>query len=349
MSESGDPMDALRLPVVAVTPRPAFVAELRAKVVGWLGGDDDPGATTPTATVAPMLSCRGAADAIAWYIDVFAAEALGDAVIEDNGRVGHMELRFGNVAVSVADEYPEYGIVGPTTLGGAGVGLRLEVDDCDAVFARATAAGAEGRRPPEDQFYGARAAEVVDPWGHRWHLHQTLEQLTGADLAQRLVGTEYELRSLDDLGDLGDLDDLDVPEIELGGRNGPESQPAGPAHDQNRPADRVGDLGYFTIDAPDPDAAADFFGALFGWRVEQGSLEEGRHIATIAPPGGIHGGRPPGYTIYFRVDDLEAAAARVRELGGEVLSITEYRSGGNASCRDPQGVPFELWKAAPGY
>lgn len=334
-----DPMDALRLPVVPITPRPAFAAELRARVAGWLGGDDDPAttaaeATTPAAhpSVTPYLSVRGGADAIRWYIDVLGAQPIGEPIVEASGRVGHMELRFGDSVVSLADEYPELDIVGPASRGGTTVRLSLQVDDCDAVYRRATTAGATGLRPPEDQFYGARAATIRDPFGHEWNLQQFTETVSGAEMADRLAGTEF---ALVDLGDRGDSN------------REPSSQPS--AHDQSRIADRVGDLGYFTVDVPDPDVTADFFRQLFGWAVRQGSIPEGRHIDSIAPPGGIHGGADLGYTMYFRVDDLAAAAARVTELGGQVLSVDDYQSGGDAECRDPQGLPFHLWKPAPGY
>jgi predicted enzyme related to lactoylglutathione lyase len=214
------------------------------------------------------------------------------------------------------------------------MGLQLVVEDCDAVFARAVGAGAAPRREPEDQFYGARAATIRDPWGHEWMLFQPIETVNAAMMAERLAGTEYGLRP---------LEELDIPEVELGQRR------TDPAAEEHRPANRLGDMGYFTIDVPDPDAAADFFSELLGWHVEQGHLDEGRHIASIAPPGGIHGGRPPGITLYFRVDDLQAAAAKVRELGGEVLSLSDWPTGGNATCRDTQGLTFELWKPAPGY
>ncbi len=52
---------------------------------------------------------------------------------------------------------------------------------------------------------------------------------------------------------------------------------------------------------------------------------------------------------YYRVDDLAAMTARVQELGGEVLDVNDYASGGAARCRDDQGVEFDLWQAAPGY
>ena len=53
--------------------------------------------------------------------------------------------------------------------------------------------------------------------------------------------------------------------------------------------------------------------------------------------------------LFFRVDDIESAAARVRELGGEVLSVTDYDSGGNAECVDDQGLRFDLFRPRPGY
>jgi predicted enzyme related to lactoylglutathione lyase len=49
------------------------------------------------------------------------------------------------------------------------------------------------------------------------------------------------------------------------------------------------------------------------------------------------------------VGDIEAAADRVRELGGEVLAITQYESGGNAECIDDQGLRFDLFRPRPGY
>lgn len=342
-------MDALRLPVVPVAPRPAFAAELRARVTAWLGGDDEPTAATAprvdeAAMIVPYLSVRGGAAAIRWYIEVLDAVPIGDPIVEADGRIGHMEMQVGNAKFSLADEYPEMDIVSPLTRGGPSVSLQVVVADCDATFAKAVAGGATIRREPTDQFYGARVANFRDPWGHEWFVQQPLEQVTQELMAQRLAGSDYEFRA---------LEELDVPGLDLGDRGGASatgSATAGAAvHEQTRPADRAGDMGYFTIDVPDPDAAADFFEALFGWRVEPGNVEEGRHIATIAPPAGIHGGQRPGYTLYFRVDDLDAAAQRVRELGGEVLVVADYPSGGTASCRDPQGVPFELWKPAPGY
>lgn len=324
-----DPMDALRLPVVPIAPRPGFAADLRAQVQRWLGGDDDPAAATEVRPIIPYLSVRGARDAIGWYVEVFGATVEGDPILEPDGRIGHAELAIGGAHLYLADEFPEIDTVSPLTRGGPSLQLQLVVDDCDATFARAVGAGATARREPADQFYGARAAAVRDPWGHDWQLHQPLEAITRERLAENAA-------------ELG----LAVATVDLGSRGG---EPPAPAPQGQRPAGRVGDVGYWTLDVPDPDVSAGFFRELFGWTIEQGDLPAGRHIADVTPPGGIHGGRAPGATLYFRVEDLGAAVARVRALGGEVREVADYETGGGARCLDPQGVPFDLWKPAPGY
>jgi uncharacterized glyoxalase superfamily protein PhnB len=211
---TGDPMETLRLPVVPIAPRQAFAADLRARVVGWLGGDDDPAGTPAEPTIIPQLSVRGGAAAIRWYQDVFGAELIGDPLMEDNGRVGHAELRLGNARIALADEYPELDIVSPLSRSGPSGQIRLAVADCDATFARAVAAGASVRREPDDQFYGARAAGFRDPFGYEWSIHQPLEPVTQAQMAERLSGSEYHFAPLDEL-----------PEVDLGDR------PTGPSTD----------------------------------------------------------------------------------------------------------------------
>jgi uncharacterized glyoxalase superfamily protein PhnB len=113
---------------------------------------------------------------------------------------------------------------------------------------------------------------------------------------------------------------------------------------------RYGDIGYMMLRVPDGARARAFYGALFGWRTDQGHEAGSFHISSITPPSGIQGGTDdPSVRLYFRVDDIEAAAARVRELGGEVLSIVDDDSGGNAECVDDQGLRFDLFRPRPGY
>ena len=58
--------------------------------------------------------------------------------------------------------------ISPATLGGSPVKMHLYVDDVDAVFEQAVAAGAKIIRPVEDQFYGDRSGQLSDPFGYTW-------------------------------------------------------------------------------------------------------------------------------------------------------------------------------------
>jgi uncharacterized glyoxalase superfamily protein PhnB len=119
---------------------------------------------------------------------------------------------------------------------------------------------------------------------------------------------------------------------------------------EDAPGRRFGDVGYLTLEVPDGNRARTFYERVFGWSTDASGEPGSFHISSITPPSGIHGGpETPEFKVYFRVDDIEAAAARVREAGGEVLSTANYDSGGNAECRDDQGLPFSLFRPRPGY
>jgi len=119
---------------------------------------------------------------------------------------------------------------------------------------------------------------------------------------------------------------------------------------EDAPGRRFGDVGYITMMVPDGNRARRFYGELFGWTLEDGHEPGAFHISSITPPAGIQGGVEDGeMRLYFRVDDIETAAQRVRDLGGEVLSVSDYDSGGNAECRDDQGMRFDLFRPRPGY
>ena len=119
---------------------------------------------------------------------------------------------------------------------------------------------------------------------------------------------------------------------------------------EDAPGRRLGDVGYVTLEVPDGERAHRFYEALFGWTFHASGEPGSFHIASITPPAGIHGQQTePDVRLYFRVDDIEAVAARVRELGGEVLAMTNYDSGGNAECVDDQGLRFDLFRPRAGY
>ena len=111
----------------------------------------------------------------------------------------------------------------------------------------------------------------------------------------------------------------------------------------------TGDLVYFWIQLPDAARAETFYGALLGWEFTPGNVPEGRQVTNTSPPAGLEGGAGEGIVqVCFEVDDIEAAVARVRELGGEAEEPQEIESGRFAVCRDDQGTQFNLWTSAGG-
>lgn len=131
------------------------------------------------------LVVRGAAEAIDFYRLAFGAVEVFRMTDPGDGRVGHAELRFGETLVMLADEYPDFGALGPESIGGSPVILHLQTNDVDALVKRAVAAGATLLRAPADQSYGERVGQVLDPFGHRWTLDQRIEELHPAEMQRR--------------------------------------------------------------------------------------------------------------------------------------------------------------------
>lgn len=109
-------------------------------------------------------------------------------------------------------------------------------------------------------------------------------------------------------------------------------------------------LGYFTLDTPDVGKARAFYSGLFGWRFDEAASHPAyAHVADSDPPFGITKGERLDFPhLYFRVDDIHAACARVTALGGKASIPSESASGLSAVVGDDQGVSFSLWQAAPG-
>ena len=83
-----------------------------------------------------QVRVRNATKAIEFYKQVFGAEEKY-RLTEPSGGVGHADLDFGGNIIMFSDEYPEYGLMSPETIGGTSITIHLHVDDCDAVIQRA--------------------------------------------------------------------------------------------------------------------------------------------------------------------------------------------------------------------
>ncbi len=127
---------------------------------------------TPTHPVVPYLSVRGGLEALTFYAQAFGAEEVER--YEFDGKLGHAALRINGGALYLADEFPEHeamtGNVAPPTLDNrTTTTVTLNVEDADAWFQRAVAAGCDPIRDVTDEFFG-RHGKVRDPFGHVWSL-----------------------------------------------------------------------------------------------------------------------------------------------------------------------------------
>jgi uncharacterized glyoxalase superfamily protein PhnB len=133
---------------------------------------------------------QGAERAVAFYTEAFGAQEVSRIPVPD-GRLMSVQLRIGGGLLHLADEFPEMGVLAPPSIGGTPVVLALEVDDADAWFTRAVAAGAQVRQAPADMFWGDRHGQLDDPFGHRWNISQHLRDVPQAEIvatAARMFG-----------------------------------------------------------------------------------------------------------------------------------------------------------------
>jgi PhnB protein len=137
-------------------------------------------------TVTPQLTLDNAAQAIDWYKKALGAEELARAVGPD-GKIMHGEVRIGDSRIMLND------VMGnsksPKATGGSPASLWVYVEDCDALFNRALAAGGQVLDGPmgrmADQFWGDRCGTFTDPHGYSWTIATHKEDLSPQEMQQR--------------------------------------------------------------------------------------------------------------------------------------------------------------------
>lgn len=130
--------------------------------------------TVGTPKISPLLSVRKGKQAVEFYIAAFRAQVLLRVDSEQGDVIA--ELSAGGARFWIADESPENLNFSPESLGGGTVRLVMTVDDPDAAFDRALAAGAKPIWAVADQPCGWRVGRLVDPFGHHWEIGKPLSQ-----------------------------------------------------------------------------------------------------------------------------------------------------------------------------
>jgi PhnB protein len=136
-------------------------------------------------TVTPYFTVRDAARAVEFYKQAFGATELM-RMAEPDGKIRHAEIRIGNSPIMIGDEFPEFSEMRSFQgLGGSPVSVYLYVEDVDAMFNRAVAAGAKVRSPIKDEFYGDRVGAVEDPYGLAWFIATHKEDVAHEEIVRR--------------------------------------------------------------------------------------------------------------------------------------------------------------------
>jgi len=132
-------------------------------------------------SVTPAIIVRDAAAAIDFYQRAFGAQEVNRMAGPD-GKIMHAEIRIGDSLVMLGEENEQWGTKSPLLTNGNPGSLHLYVDDADASFDRALAAGATVRYPLENAFWGDRYGKVADPFGHEWGIATRVKNLTDAEM-----------------------------------------------------------------------------------------------------------------------------------------------------------------------
>ena len=112
-------------------------------------------------TLTPYLVVPGVARLLEFLQAAFGAQEVGRYAAPD-GRIMHAVVRIGDCPLEMGEPAPEW-----APMPGA---LHLYVEDADAVYARALAAGGASLYEPVLKPYGERSAGVRDPSGNHWYI-----------------------------------------------------------------------------------------------------------------------------------------------------------------------------------
>lgn len=132
-------------------------------------------------TVTPWIIGPNTAGLLDFLAAAFDAHEL--ARVEVGGVIGHAETRIGDSVVMMFDAPRNW----PATPGF----LRLFVEDCDAAYQQALAAGATSVTEPTTLAFGDRVGRVSDPFGNLYWIQTRLEDLDEAEIARRWTQPEY--------------------------------------------------------------------------------------------------------------------------------------------------------------
>lgn len=136
-------------------------------------------------TITSYLIVDGAEAAIELY-----KKALGAEVVSVNktatGKVMNAQLKIGNSMLMLNDEFPDWGAIGPKKIGNTAVTMHLYVEDAQAAWDKAIAAGFEVSMPIGVQPWGDLYGSLKDSFGHSWSVASHVEDVPEEEFEKRM-------------------------------------------------------------------------------------------------------------------------------------------------------------------
>ena len=134
-----------------------------------------PGYTTATAAI----TVKDGAKAIEFYKKALGATERGRVEGPDK-RIMHAEIQIGTAIMMLSDEV--MGLRSAESYGGSPVAFYLYVEDCDAAFKKAVAAGGKETAPVSDMFWGDRMGQFEDPFGYKWTVATHIKDMSPQEI-----------------------------------------------------------------------------------------------------------------------------------------------------------------------
>jgi PhnB protein len=134
-------------------------------------------------SITPSITCKGAAEAIDFYKEVFHAKEISRMTMPGN-MIGHADLMIGDSHLMLSDEFPGM-TSAPAANSPASFNLFVYSENVDEVFDRAVKAGCKVEMPLSNQFWGDRYGKLRDPFGHQWGLAQHIEDVSPEEMKIR--------------------------------------------------------------------------------------------------------------------------------------------------------------------
>lgn len=141
--------------------------------------------SAPEPTVAFSLTVKDSAKALDFYTRAFGAREIM-RMPTPSGGIAHAEFLIGHTKIFMSDEARSHHAFAMPEGAMSSCLFGITTEDCDALYARAIEAGATSLSEPTDEWWGARYAIVLDPYGYRWGISKPIPPASPEEMQKHL-------------------------------------------------------------------------------------------------------------------------------------------------------------------